>query len=307
MYGLSLDRICRLIRSQAFTGTTHLAGDRMEGDDVRIFIDEFKKELEGQSDRGLVVVGAAGLDVVLESLLSVQLNDEIRREDMFGSSNGPLGEFGSRIKVAAALGLISRDERRELGIVRRIRNEAAHKVNVNLSSGSLRDLCMALKLGVKLYYPEVIPLADLPGGSKGIPDDLSDPDIALPVVDLEMPGAGDPRERFAATVQVLLRSVWARTFDVPDKRTPPPEFVYPEDPTNKALIQTSRTLGEMEANLEQMKDIRDQLRAHGFPTDDEDRGIVEVEPLLYELRRQQKTYEYFHEVVRRSRNPGEQA
>jgi hypothetical protein len=272
----------------------------LDGTDLQIFVDEFEKELEGQSDRGLVIVGAAGLDVVLEGLLSEHLNGEVRREEMFGP-NGPLNEFSSRIKMAVSLGLISKDERQELELVRRIRNKAAHQVNATLSSDSLRDLCMALTLGTKLHTPKVIPLADLPEGSKGIPEDLNDPRVTLPTVDLSLPDSEIPKSRFAATVRVLLRILVARTVDVPQKRSPAKDFAHPEEPLEKALTQISGKLRESEEQLSHMRHLRDQLAAHGHPTDEQDSDLAEIEADFHQLRMMQRFSEYSSQVIRRSR------
>lgn len=94
------------------------------GSDLNSFINELERELNGQSDRGLVIVGAAGLDMMLEGLLTQRLNGEVKREEIFGG-NGPLSEFSARIKLAFGLGLISRKEQRELMLVRKIRNKIA--------------------------------------------------------------------------------------------------------------------------------------------------------------------------------------
>lgn len=276
-----------------------------EGRELQIFVEEFEKELEGQSDRGLVILGAAGLDVVLEGLLTECLNGEVKREQMFGP-NGPLSEFASRIKMALSLGLISTAEYKELELVRRIRNKAAHEVNASLSSDSLRDLCLALTLGVKLYTPQNIPFAEFPNGNKGIPHNLQDPRIELPRVDLSLPDPSNPRNRFASTVRVLLRILSARTSDVPGKRSPPRDFDHPEEPLEKALIQTSTRLKESEDLLAQMKQLRDQLIVHDCSTEEQDSGISDHESLLNKIRMMHRVGEYSNEVIRRSRLLGEQ-
>jgi hypothetical protein len=270
-----------------------------EGVEMQIFVDEFEKELEGQSDRGLVIVGAAGLDVVLEGLLSAHLNDEVKREEMFGP-NGPLGEFSSRIKMAASLGLISKDERRELELVRRIRNKTAHEVNATLSGDSLRDLCMTLVLGTRLYAPKVIPAATLAGGTRGIPTDLDDPRVTFPIVDLTLPDSSNPRNVFAASVRVLLRILVARTVTVPAKRCPPADFMHPEEPLEKSMTQVSSQLEKAEVLLEEMKNLRDRLKENGRPVVEQNADIADLESLSQKLKTMQQVADYSNEVIRRS-------
>lgn len=271
-----------------------------DGVEMQIFVDEFEKELEGQSDRGLVIVGAAGLDVVLEGLLSAHLNDEVRREEIFGP-NGPLGEFSSRIKMATSLGLISKSERRELELVRRIRNKTAHEVNATLATDSLRDLCMTLELGKKLYAPKVIPAAVFPGGTKGIPTDLDDPRVAFPTVDLNLPDATNPKSVFAASVRVLLRILVARTVTAPAQASPPADFMHPEEPVKKSMTKVSSQLQEAETLLEEMKHLRDRLKQHGSPVAEQEGEIADLEAKSQKLKTMLHIANYSNEVIRRSR------
>jgi hypothetical protein len=62
----------------------------------------------------------------LETLLKTFLLDEHKNLDEVFAESGPLGTFYSRIEMAAALGLISSDERHDLNLIRKIRNQMAH-------------------------------------------------------------------------------------------------------------------------------------------------------------------------------------
>jgi hypothetical protein len=278
-----------------------MSGDHVDfaGSDVYIFVQEFEKELQGQSDRGLVIVGTAGLDMMLEGLLGQRLNGEVKREEMFGG-NAPLNDFSARIKLALSLGLISRNEQQELMRVRKIRNKVAHQVDASLSSDSLGDACMALSLCTKLYVPPVIPMADLGDGSKGIPLDWDDPTVVWPLLDLNMPNADDPRERFAATIRVLLRILAARALDEPNRMPPPSDFAYPEEPLKKSLAHVESQLKQSEALLQRLRDIRDELRSHGQSIE-EDRDNEETADDVQRNKMVMRVAEYSNEVVRRSR------
>ncbi len=84
-------------------------------------------ELIKESDRGVILVGAAMLDVRLERAILARLRDDEKVAcELFGPDR-PLGSFGAKIKLAYLLGLLTDEERRELDLVRRVRNRAAHE------------------------------------------------------------------------------------------------------------------------------------------------------------------------------------
>jgi hypothetical protein len=238
--------------------------------------------------------------MMLEGLLSQRLNGQVKREEMFGGT-GPLSEFSARIKLAVSLGLISRNEQQELMLVRKIRNKVAHQVNASLNSDSLRDACMALSLCTTLYVPPVIPMADLGSGSKGIPNDWEDPTVVWPVVDLDLPNAADPRERFAATIRVLLRILAARSSDVPEKLLPPSEFTHPEEPLEKTLALIERQFEQSEALMQRLREMRDELRSLGVPSIEEDSGNEESADDARRNKVVMHIAQYSNEVIRRSR------
>lgn len=273
----------------------------LERTEMQIFAEEFEQEIEGQSDRGLVIVGTAGLDFALERLLNAFLNREVDREEMYGPT-GPLSELGGRIKMAAALGLISPAERRELERVRKIRNRAAHQIDVNLGRSPLLDHCLQLQLGVQLYVPRRIPLVMLPDGSKGIPPNFMDPTVDLPLIDVRLANSSDPRARFTSSVRVLMRVMAARTMDAPPRSSVPEEFEHPEDPARLTLSHTAVDIREYESSLDELRMMRDQLHKHGSSTEEEDRDIAELEAVMEKLQALHRFHEYCNEVIRRARS-----
>ena len=80
--------------------------------------------LTRESDRGCVLVAAAMLDELLADLFRKFLRpgtaDELLKQ------GSPLGFFSSRIQMAYAMGIINKEARDDLEIIRRIRNDAAH-------------------------------------------------------------------------------------------------------------------------------------------------------------------------------------
>ncbi len=87
----------------------------------------YLEELVFQSDRACGIVAAAMLETRVEQLLR-QVLVQGTEHDLF-VAYGPLGSFAAKINMAAALGLISATEQRELHGVRRIRNDLAHELD----------------------------------------------------------------------------------------------------------------------------------------------------------------------------------
>jgi DNA-binding MltR family transcriptional regulator len=87
---------------------------------------DFRFSLDQETDRGCALMAAAFLDAELEKLLGRHFvaDDTVRKELL--SQNGPLGAFSSRIDLAYALGLIGKQARRDLHLIRKIRNDFAH-------------------------------------------------------------------------------------------------------------------------------------------------------------------------------------
>jgi len=87
----------------------------------------FRKSLTAESDRGCVLMAAAYIDVQLDILLrKIFVADENVAEALLGTSK-PLGTFSARIDVAFLLALLSESERRDLHLIRKIRNDFAHE------------------------------------------------------------------------------------------------------------------------------------------------------------------------------------
>ena len=71
-------------------------------------------------------MAAAYLDDQLEGLLRQALVDDKAAIDDLLRSSGALGSFSARIELCCALGLLPRQARRELHLIRKIRNDFAH-------------------------------------------------------------------------------------------------------------------------------------------------------------------------------------
>lgn len=94
-------------------------------DDVKSILDDFTNE----SDRGAVMLAATGVEDMLEyeilKRLPVLQTDNAARKQMF-EQDGPISSFSLKIKMAYALGIIDKDYRKRIDLIREIRNACAH-------------------------------------------------------------------------------------------------------------------------------------------------------------------------------------
>jgi hypothetical protein len=102
-------------------------------------------ETDKETDRGMVLVLSSFLEEVTKRLLLSFMVQGTREKDFFEGGNVPLGTFSSRIKTAHALGLITKDERHDLDVIRDIRNAFAHQVGGDFTELSIADQCRSLK------------------------------------------------------------------------------------------------------------------------------------------------------------------
>ena len=69
---------------------------------------------------------------------------------------GPLGSLSARIETAYALGLISKEERDNINLIRDIRNDFAHRfldTKVSFQTPKIKDKCMQLGHGRGIKDP----------------------------------------------------------------------------------------------------------------------------------------------------------
>lgn len=90
----------------------------------------FRLHLDNESDRGCALMAAAFLDELLKDLLKAYLIDDSNSVQQLFSGTGALGTFSSRIELCYLLGLISASTKRDLTIIRKIRNDFAHVMDI---------------------------------------------------------------------------------------------------------------------------------------------------------------------------------
>jgi hypothetical protein len=103
----------------------------------------FYREIEVESDRGAVILTASRLDYILGEMLQRFLVPSKHSQTLFKGESAPLSSFSARIKMAYALGLISEPEYKNCDIIRKIRNDFAHKFELRFSfeDRRVKDLC----------------------------------------------------------------------------------------------------------------------------------------------------------------------
>lgn len=113
------------------------------------FLSAFNKE----SDRGAALVAASMLDNRLAEILRNFFLESEAAEELLSGFNAPLGTFASRALATYSLGLIEKNEFKEITIIRKIRNEFGHAWQpVSFETGRVADLCRQLPWGGPREY-----------------------------------------------------------------------------------------------------------------------------------------------------------
>lgn len=216
-----------------------------------LFTAELQEQLRVQtSDRATAVCALAGLDYMLESCLRDVLNRDLRDSDFSGAS-GVLSNLSAKIRIAYAIGFISKDEESELNLLRRIRNDFAHSIgNSTFWTPPTFDRCKSLKLCDRLYMPAFPIHPDL--GSESQNDD------SIPVIDMKFPGTGDPRERFVTATFVLCQVILARWMTATKPLKQPKEFNDVLDLVTMQVDALDKLFGQIAAARKVVQESVDQ-------------------------------------------------
>jgi DNA-binding MltR family transcriptional regulator len=105
---------------------------------------EFRKTLTPETDRGCALMAAAYLDEQLGALLRAVFVDSKIADELLEQSK-PLGTFSSRIDAVFLLGLLSPAQRRDLHLIRKIRNDFGHKPDpITFEYPAIANRCLEL-------------------------------------------------------------------------------------------------------------------------------------------------------------------
>jgi len=83
-------------------------------------------QMMAERGRGVVLVGAACLDLALEHLLLAVMAPSADPDDKLFTPDRSLGNFGAKISLAARLGLIESGIEKAMHAIRSVRNDCAH-------------------------------------------------------------------------------------------------------------------------------------------------------------------------------------
>jgi hypothetical protein len=138
--------------------------------------------------RGLVLVGAARLDLALEHLLKAVMAPSDDPDDKLFTPDRSLGSYGAKISLAARLGLIDSAIEAALNAIRTVRNDFAH----NAGEPSLADPRLQKRL--QRVYPEA---------------ESSPLWLALAPLLQRQPGLSEHEQAFILLVTILVASIEA--------------------------------------------------------------------------------------------------
>jgi hypothetical protein len=96
--------------------------------------DEFRRamsEISSGSDRAVALVGGAILETTLTDTLKVFLHRKKKITDDLFRPSGACGAFATKIHLGFLIGLYGEDAHRELTIMKDIRNQFAHSLQIN--------------------------------------------------------------------------------------------------------------------------------------------------------------------------------
>ena len=115
--------------------------------DVREAIDE----IYAADDRAAAIVGASLLDTRIEAAIRARLIDDERSELLDGlvGERGPIGAFGTRIRLGFALGIYGPETKRDLLDIAKIRNAFAHEMAIKSFETEMKGVkqrCYDLRL-----------------------------------------------------------------------------------------------------------------------------------------------------------------
>jgi mannitol operon repressor len=99
------------------------------------------KELNEETDRGTALVATSFLDTLLGDTIAAFLITNDSAKALLSGFNAPFGTLAARIASCHALGLITDAEAKQCDILRRVRNEFAHEIEVSFKTGKVRDIC----------------------------------------------------------------------------------------------------------------------------------------------------------------------
>lgn len=219
--------------------------------DITAEIEDFKKELDGASDRAAAVVAGAVFDEILhELLLAAMVKDTSSEKELF-SGSGALATFSAKIEVAFRMGLISKGERKHLTLIRRVRNDFAHRLSgVSFAASPVKERIRELEIPIEMARPAL-----------NIVRNESDPSLIPALLKAD---SNDFRGVFSETVLSLHYSLLARLLEIKIHQIESPaDFLAAHEPVQLFVTTANKLIAKLDSDLEnynkEMHDLKVQL------------------------------------------------
>jgi DNA-binding MltR family transcriptional regulator len=108
-------------------------------------VQNLRKLLEKESDRGCCLLAVSFLDNELKLLLEEKLIGDAKFKNNLFDVNGPLGNFSSKINLSFSIGVICNELKNDINVIRKIRNEFGHNYTyINFDSAKIKSQILAL-------------------------------------------------------------------------------------------------------------------------------------------------------------------
>jgi len=110
------------------------------------YFDRLNLELDKETDRSVAIIAVAIIDETLKQLIEIFLIKPKNKEHcIFSSVNSSLGSLSSKINASFQFGFISEEMHRDLQLLRKIRNDFAHKpFDLTFNSDSIKSRVIEL-------------------------------------------------------------------------------------------------------------------------------------------------------------------
>lgn len=167
-------------------------------------VNDIITEINSGSDRVAAVVGGALIDEILRRTLRNSLRQDSKALDEAAQANGPLATFSACINMGYLLGLYGKEVKRDLHILRKIRNEFAHQLNATFSTQKIANLSLSLNLAER-FTADIKRDPNKEKKPNPTPESLLHWPVWVYLHDRDQ-SLKDPRERFIAELQAI---AWA--------------------------------------------------------------------------------------------------
>lgn len=106
---------------------------------------ESAADLTSESDRGAIILASTSIEDMLEYEILKRLpglkDDDSTRKRLF-ENDGLIASFSKKTEMAYALGIIDKDYKKKIDLIREIRNACAHsRLPLSMDKKVLRDAC----------------------------------------------------------------------------------------------------------------------------------------------------------------------